>query len=168
MIIISQVVAIADDNAIGGNNGLLWHLPNDLRFFKNITWGMPVIMGRKTFETLSGKPLPGRTNIIITRDSNFSSTFDNVHVVTSIELALQKAAETDCKEIFIIGGGEIYNQSISMANKIYITRVHGSFSAATVFFPPYETHGFKMVDKISMFKDEKHAFDYDFEVWEKH
>jgi dihydrofolate reductase len=165
--IISQVVALADGNAIGGQNGLLWHLPNDMRFFKNITWGMPVIMGRITFETLSGKPLPGRTNIIITRDSSISSTFDNVHFVTSIELALQKAAETDCKEIFIIGGGEIYKQSIDNTNKIYITRVHGSFSEATVFFPDYEKQGFKMVDKISMFRDEKHAFDYDFEVWEK-
>ena len=165
--IISHVVAIADDNAIGGNSGLLWHLPNDLRFFKNTTWGMPVIMGRKTFETLSGKPLPGRTNIIITRDSSISSTFDNVNFVTSIELALQKAAETDCKEIFIIGGGEIYKQSIDIANKIYITRVHGSFSEATVFFPDYEKHGFKVTDKISMHKDGKHAFNYDFEVWEK-
>lgn len=165
--IISQVVALADDNAIGGHNGLLWHLPNDMRFFKNITWGMPVVMGRKTFETLSGKPLSGRTNIIVTRDSSISSTFDNVYFVASIDLALQKAAETDCKEIFIIGGGEIYNQSISMVDKIYITRVHGTFSDATVFFPAYEKHGFKIVDKISMFRDEKHAFDYDFEVWEK-
>ena len=165
--IISHVVAVADDNAIGGNDGLLWHLPNDLRFFKNTTWGMPVIMGRKTFETLSGKPLAGRTNIVITRDSSLSSTYDNVNFVTSIELAVQKAAETDCKEIFIIGGGEIYKQSISMVDKIYITRVHGSFSEATVFFPDFKHLGFKLVDKISMQKDEKHAFDYDFEVWEK-
>jgi dihydrofolate reductase len=165
--IISHVVAVADDNAIGGNDGLLWHLPNDLRFFKNTTWGMPVIMGRKTFETLSGKPLAGRTNIVITRDSSLSSSYDNVHFVTSIELAVQKAAEADCKEIFIIGGGEIYKQSIAMVDKIYITRVHGNFSEATVFFPDYENHGFKLVDKISMQKDEKHAFDYDFEVWEK-
>ena len=165
--IISLVVAVAENNAIGGDKGLLWHLPNDLRFFKNITWGMPIIMGRKTFETLSGKPLPGRTNIIVTRDSSISSTIENLRFVTSIELALQKAVETDCKEIFIIGGGEIYKQSMSMANKIYITRVHGSFSEATVFFPDYEKNGFKIVDKISMHRDEKHAYDYDFEVWEK-
>jgi dihydrofolate reductase len=90
-----------------------------------------------------------------------------VYFVSSIELALQKAAETDCKEIFIIGGGEIYKQSIEMTDKIYITRVHGSFSDATVFFPDYEKYSFKMADKLSMFRDEKHAFHYDFEVWEK-
>ena len=165
--IISLVVAVANDNAIGGNNGLLWHLPNDLRFFKNTTWGMPVVMGRKTFDSMAGKPLPGRTNIVITRDASALSATGQVHFVSTIEMALQKAAETDCKEIFIIGGGEIYKQSLSIANKIYLTRVHGNFPEANVFFPAFDSLGFNMTDKISMQRDEKHAYDYDFEVWEK-
>ena len=165
--IISLVVAVADDNAIGGNNGLLWHLPNDFRFFKNVTWGMPVIMGRKTFDSMAGKPLPGRTNIVITRDVSGLSATGFVHFVSTIDMALQKAAETDCKEIFIIGGGEIYKQSLTIANKIYLTRVHGKFPEAHVFFPAFDNLGFKMTEKISMQQDEKHAYDYDFEVWEK-
>lgn len=166
--IISLVVAIGNGDAIGGDNRLLWHLPNDLRFFKNLTWGMPVIMGRKTFDSMAGKPLPGRSNIVISRDLSASSSFNNVQFVSTIEEAIEKAAQTDCKEIFIIGGGEIYKQSIHLANKIYLTRVHGSFPEATVFFPTFDQLAFTLTDKISMQKDERHAYDYDFEVWEKH
>ncbi|MGB5007691.1 MAG: dihydrofolate reductase, partial [Ferruginibacter sp.] len=128
---ISLVVAAAENNSIGKNNQLLWHLPNDLKFFKNTTWGMPVIMGRKTFQAVN-KPLPGRFNIAITRQSGWHT--DGVIVAADLEDALQKAAETNCKEIFIICGGEIYRQAFDKAQKIYLTRVHANIEGDT-FFP---------------------------------
>ena len=165
--IISLVVALAKDNAIGANNKLLWHLPNDLKFFKNLTWGMPIIMGRKTFVSIAGKPLPGRINIVITRDKSSLPAQENLWVVSSVEEAIEKASETDCNEAFIIGGGEIYNQSISIADKIYLTRVDGNFMEATVFFPKLDEADFKLIDSVTMHKDEKHLFGYSFETWEK-
>ena len=165
--IISLVVAFAKDNAIGANNKLLWHLPNDLKFFKNLTWGMPIIMGRKTFVSIAGKPLPGRINIVITRDKSSLPVQENLWVVSSIEDAIEKASETDCNEAFIIGGGEIYKQSISIANKIYLTRVDAVFSDATVFFPILDEKSFQLIDSVPMEKDEKHSFCYTFETWGK-
>src|ERR1044072_8486574 len=116
--LLSQVVAAADNNAIGKNNQLLWSLPNDMKFFKNTTWGMPVIMGRKTYESL-GKPLAGRTNIIITRQQNWQP--EGAFVVHDIKEARAQAAETDAKEAFIIGGGEIYRQTLPITQRIYLT-----------------------------------------------
>src|SRR5215207_9408244 len=110
--IISFVVAASENNVIGVKNQLPWHLPNDLKFFKNTTWGMPVIMGRKTFESF-GKPLAGRTNIIITRQEGWK--VEGVIVTRSLDDALEAASATDAKEAFVIGGGEIFRQSIGMA-----------------------------------------------------
>ena len=158
---ISLIVAAAENNSIGKNNQLLWHLPNDLKFFKNTTWGMPVIMGRKTFEAVN-KPLPGRFNIVITRQSGWKA--DGVIVAADIEDAIQKAAETNCKEIFIIGGGEIYRQAINMAGKIYLTRVHATIEGDT-FFPVIDESKWGL-DKVEEFTaDEKHAFAYSFQTW---
>ena len=165
--IISLVVALAEDNAIGANNKLLWHLPNDLKFFKNLTWGMPMIMGRKTFVSIAGKPLPGRINIVITRDKNSLPLQENLWVVSSLQEAIERASETDCNEVFVIGGGEIYKQTISIADKIYLTRVDGNFTEATVFFPKLDEEQFKLIDSVTMYKDEKHLFGYSFETWEK-
>ena len=111
---ISLVVAASENNAIGKNNQLLWNLPNDLKFFKNTTWGMPVIMGRKTFESVS-KILPGRFNIVITTQPNWN--FDGALVANSLQDALDKALVTNCNEAFIIGGGEIYKQSMEDTRK---------------------------------------------------
>src|SRR5215207_5364950 len=113
--IISFVVAASENNVIGVKNQLPWHLPNDLKFFKNTTWAMPVIMGRKTFESF-GKPLSGRTNIVITGSRSWHA--EGIIVVNDMEAALQAAAGTDAKEAFIIGGGEIFRQSFPLANKI--------------------------------------------------
>src|SRR5690349_6865975 len=113
---INIVVAASENNVIGKDDKLLWHLPTDLAFFKNVTWGMPVIMGRKTFEAL-GKPLNGRTNIVISRRPDIdypgkakgkSSLHSGVFVVPSLERSVEQAAQTDAKECFVIGGGEIY------------------------------------------------------------
>lgn len=127
---ISLVVAAAENNAIGKNNQLLWHLPNDLKFFKNITWGMCVVMGRKTYESVD-KPLPGRINIVITRQADW--TAEGTITATDLKDALTKAETTNCKEIFVIGGGEIYKQSMAVADKVYITRVHATLEGDTFF-----------------------------------
>lgn len=161
--IISLLVAAAENNAIGKNNQLLWHLPNDLKFFKDTTWAMVVVMGRKTYESVD-KPLPGRANIVITR--NVSWTRPGVQVVTNLEEAITLADATNCKEIFIIGGGEIYKQAMPIANRIYITRVHATLEGDT-FFPAIDATHWELKKKNDFFKDEKHAYDYSFEVWEK-
>ncbi|HTB53121.1 MAG TPA: dihydrofolate reductase [Ferruginibacter sp.] len=161
--IISLLVAAAENNAIGKDNKLLWSLPNDMKFFKNITWGMTIVMGRKTFESF-GKQLPGRTNIVITRNKEWKA--DGAIVVDTLDKALEEAKKTNCKEIFVIGGGEIYKQSMDVANKIYITRVHASFDADT-FFPAIDESKWKLISNEDHPIDEKHAYAYSFQVWEK-
>ncbi len=160
---ISLIVAAASNNGIGKNNQLLWHLPNDLKFFKNTTWGMVVIMGRKTFESVN-KPLPGRTNIVITRQPGYQP--DDVWVAASLDEALSKAASTNCRELFVIGGGEIYRECMPRATKIYLTRVHATLEADT-FFPAIDQRIWKQTGQLHFKADEKHAYDYSFETWER-
>ncbi len=126
---ISIIVAVAENNAIGYDNHLLWHISEDLKRFKNLTTGHHIIMGRKTYESV-GKPLPGRINIVISKQENY--TVDGCLVAKSIEDALLIAK--DDSEVFIIGGGEIYKQALSITDKIYLTRVHAGFAGDT-FFP---------------------------------
>jgi dihydrofolate reductase len=159
---ISLVVAASENNAIGKDNQLLWHLPNDLKFFKNTTWGMPVIMGRKTFESVS-KILPGRFNIVITTQTDWS--FEGVIVATSLQDAIAKAESTNCKEAFIIGGGEIYKQSMDIATTIYLTRVHTTIEGDT-FFPTIDESKWQLIDNNHFEKDAKHVYDYSFQKWE--
>lgn len=127
--IISIIVAVAENNAIGFDNHLLWHISEDLKRFKSLTLGHHIIMGRKTYESV-GKPLAGRVNIIISRQENY--TIDGCLVAKSLEDALELAKQDS--EVFIIGGGEIYKQALSFADKIYLTRVHAGFTGDT-FFP---------------------------------
>ena len=161
--IISLIVAAAENNAIGKNNQLLWHLPNDLKFFKNSTWGMPVIMGRKTFESVN-KPLPGRFNIVITRQADWKA--EGVTVVSDLNDAIKKAAETNCREAFIIGGGEIYRQALAIAAKIYLTRVHASPDADT-FFSAIDENEWQLISRQEFAADDKHAVPYSFQTWVK-
>ena len=160
---ISLIVAAAENNAIGKKNQLLWHLPNDLKFFKNTTWGMPVIMGRKTFEAVN-KTLPGRFNIVITRQQGWNAA--DVIVTTDLNDAIKKAAETNCKEVFIIGGGEIYKQGIEIADKIYLTRVHAVLEGDT-FFPVVDKNKWQLISNQDFTADEKHAFAYSFQTWKR-
>ncbi len=160
---ISLIVAASTNNAIGKNNQLLWHLPNDLKFFKNTTWGMTIVMGRKTYESVN-KPLPGRINIVVTRQSGWSA--ETVIVATGLEDALQKAKDTNCKEAFIIGGGEIFNQAIELADKIYMTRVYADLDGDT-FFPAIDENKWKLVSNVDFGADERHAYAYSFQTWEK-
>ena len=164
--IISLIVAASSNNAIGKDNKLLWHLPNDMKFFKNTTWGMPVIMGRKTFEALAGEPLPGRFNFVITRNKDWKPGRDKVEVATDLETALKKAAGTDCKETFIIGGGEIYKESMGIADRIYMTRVHAELDGDT-YFPSIDESQWTLTSNLDFPADEKHAYAYSFQLWEK-
>lgn len=160
---ISMIVAAADNNAIGMNGQLLWHLPRDLSYFKNKTWGMVVIMGRKTYEAVN-KPLPGRVNIVITRNTSWRG--EAAIVVPTLEAAIKEASKTNCRELFIIGGGEIYRQGMNIADRIYMTRVHGEFEADT-YFPDIDNSQWELVDSIPSVVDEKHAYAMDFETWER-
>jgi dihydrofolate reductase len=160
---ISLLVAAAENNAIGKNNQLLWSLPNDMKFFKNTTWGMAVIMGRKTYESVD-KPLPGRFNIVITRQADWKA--EGVIVAAGLQDALRKAAATNCKEAFVIGGGEIYKQAIEIADKIYITRVHASLDGDT-FFPAIDESKWMLTSNKDFEVDEKHKYAYSFQTWER-
>ena len=161
--LISLVVAAATNNIIGNKGQLPWNLPNDMKFFKNITWGMPVIMGRKTFESL-GKPLTGRKNIVISKSG--SVTNDKVIVVKKIEDALFVAGQTDAKEVMVIGGGEVYKAMFEKAGRIYITRVSAEPEGDTSF-PVIDPKQWHLKSKKDHVADEKHAYDYSFQVWER-
>jgi len=131
--IISIISAVAENLAIGKDNKLLWHIPEDLKRFKNLTNGRAIIMGQKTFESIV-KSLPNRTNIIISNDPNFKA--DDAIIARSIEESLEKAKEIEEEEIFICGGGSIYRQFLPLADKLYLTIIEGDFKADT-FFPDY-------------------------------
>ena len=160
---ISLVVAASENNVIGKDNRLLWHLPNDMKFFKNTTWGMPVIMGRKTFESL-GKPLTGRTNIVMTRDKDW--TANGTTVSSNMDEALRAAADTDAREVFVIGGGEIFQQVLPQANRVYLTRVHTSLGG-DAFFPELPAKEWELLSQLDFTADAKHAYAYSFQVWQR-
>src|SRR5215831_15425348 len=150
---VSFIAAVSENNVIGKDNKLPWHLPTDMRYFKNITWAMPVIMGRKSFESL-GKPLPGRKNFVITRNKAWRA--DGVQPVQSIDQAINLAAQTDAKEIFITGGAEIFRAALPSADRIYLTRVHGNFDGDS-FFPELNQDEWKLTNNRNCDPDEKNA-----------
>ena len=160
---ISLIVAAATNNAIGKNVGMPWHLPEDMKKFKNITWGMPVIMGRKTFESLI-KPLPGRKNIVISRQDGWKA--EGTVVVKNLDDALFVASQTDAKEVFIIGGGEIYRMAFDKTKRIYLTRVATEPDADT-FFPALDPKAWHLVSQKENEADEKNIYAYSFQVWER-
>ena len=132
---ISLVVAVADNLAIGREGNLLWRLPKDMQYFKEVTWGHHVLMGRKTWESIPSKyrPLPGRVNVVISRSNDFVA--EGCKVVKSVEEGIEFARLSGELELMVIGGGEIYRQTLIMADKIYLTKVHHTFIDADVFFP---------------------------------
>ena len=131
--IVSIIAALSENNAIGKENKLLWHIPADLKRFKTITSGHPVIMGRKTYESI-GRLLPNRLNIIVTRDPSF--TVMGGVVTSSLDTGIERASKEDIDEVFIIGGGQIYSQGIKRADKLYLTLIHTNIEGDT-FFPDY-------------------------------
>jgi dihydrofolate reductase len=160
---ISLIVAAATNNAIGKDGKLPWHLPNDMKHFKNITWGMPIVMGRKTFESL-GKALPGRKNIVITRQPGWKA--EGVISVKNIEDAFFIARESDAKEVMVIGGGEIYKTLFDKARRIYLTRVEAEPEADT-FFPSLRPEQWHLMSQQDHEADEKNAYNYSFQTWER-
>ena len=162
--LISLIVAASTNNAIGKANELLWHLPIDLKFFKNTTWAMPVIMGRKTFESVGSKPLPGRQNIIISKQEH-RSAYNNVSWATSITDAIEQSKKLETKEIFIAGGSQIYKQSMDVCNRIYLTRVHANFEADS-FFPEIDVTKWELSKNTNFPADEKHAYSFSIQQWD--
>lgn len=155
--IIAQIFARSENNVIGHDNQLVWHLPKDLKFFKSKTLGHPIIMGRKTFDSL-GKPLPGRTNIVVTRNKDL--TIEGAHVVSNVKEALEYARKDDPREILIIGGSAIFSDTNSLINKIYLTEVKASIPGNVTY--EFDRGPWKEISREDHLKDEKHAYDFSF------
>ena len=159
---ISIIVAVAENNAIGKNNELLWHLPEDLKKFKSLTSGHRIIMGRNTFLSLPKRPLPNRTSIVITDIPD--EVFEGCIMVHSVEEAISLCPEDE--ESFVIGGGSIYRQFMAYATKLYYTKVHAVFEADT-FFPKVEPGLWDLISEEKHLKDEANPVGYSFLVYEK-
>jgi dihydrofolate reductase len=159
---LTLIAATSTNNALGKDNQLVWHLPDDFKRFKALTSEHYIIMGRKTFESFP-KPLPNRTHVIITRQSDYIAP-EGCIVVSSLEEAIKVCPKNE--EIFIIGGGEIYKQSIDMADKVELTRVHTTVEADT-FFPEINPEQWVLAFEEVHLKDEKHAFDFTFQTFIK-
>lgn len=154
-----MIAAAAENNALGKNNELVWHLPNDFKRFKSLTTGHHIIMGRKTFESFP-KPLPNRVHIVISRQENYQP--EGCIVVDSIEKALAACPEND--DSYIIGGGEIYNLALPFTDIIELTKVHHTFEA-DAFFPKINKSEWLLVESEENYKDEKHLYDYTYETY---
>jgi dihydrofolate reductase len=162
MTLLSMIVAHADNRIIGKDNNMPWHLPADLAYFKKTTLGKPIIMGRKTYESI-GRPLPGRQNIVISRDQNYRA--DGVDSATSVEQALLLAGEVD--EVMVIGGGAIYSHCLPLANRLYITHIKANIDGDTQF-PEYNTvEDWQLTSSVKLSADEKNCFDMDFCVYQR-
>lgn len=160
---ISIIVAASENNVIGKDNQLPWHLPADLKYFKNTTWAMPVVMGRKTFDSI-GKPLTGRRNIVLTRNKNWKK--QGVEVATNVHEAVKKAIAYDVKEIFIIGGAEIFKSSFPLVQRVYLTKIHAKVDG-DVYFPDLPDKEWRLVRNQDCEPDDKNVFSYSFQVWER-
>jgi len=155
------IAAAAENNVLGKDNQLVWHLPDDFKRFKKLTSGHHIIMGRKTFDSFP-KLLPNRTHVVITRQDNFRK--EGVLIVNSLERAIELSA--DDSQPFIIGGGEIYKMAMKLADKIELTRVHGTFEADT-FFPEIDKNQWKLVSEKFHEKDEKHNYAFTYLTYER-
>ena len=152
------IVAISDNNAIGRDNQLLWHISEDLKFFKRTTLGCPVIMGRKTFESI-GRALPKRVNIVISRGF---STAEEVAVTSSLEDAFKVAEETNLERCFVIGGGQIYSQALPLVDSLIVTHVHTVIEDADTFFPEIDPVIWQVAERSELFHDEESGYDFEF------
>lgn len=160
---INLIVAIAENNAIGKNGDLLCHLPNDLKHFKEITNGATVVMGKNTFFSLPRHPLPNRRNIVLTRDTNFS--YENTDVAHSINDVYDMISTEE--KVFIIGGGNVYEQFMNRVDKLYITHIHYSWANADTFFPTIDSSTWQCVSEERHNADERHKYAYTFAEYTK-
>ena len=160
---LSLIVAISENYAIGKAGDLLCHLPNDLKHFKELTTGATVVMGKKTFFSLPRRPLPNRRNIVLTRDAAFS--YENTEVAHSIE-DLQAMLQAD-ERVFIIGGGEVYKQFMPLVDELQITHIHHTWENADTFFPEIDLSIWECVSEEHHKQDEKHIFAYTFATYQR-
>ncbi|MDO6506130.1 type 3 dihydrofolate reductase [Colwellia sp. 4_MG-2023] len=170
MTILSMIVATANNNIIGKDNDMPWHLPADLAYFKKVTVGKPIIMGRKTYESI-GRALPGRRNIVISRDANYlpqGKGSEGVDVVTSVEqaLALVNGGDEAIAEVMVIGGGAIYKHCLPNADRLYVTHIKADIDGDTQF-PNYDGDGWKKVSSELRKSDEKNNYDLEFCIYER-
>ncbi len=159
---ISLIAAMAENRAIGLHNDLPWKLPADLKWFKQQTLGKPVIMGRNTMESINRRPLPNRRNIVISR--SMQQAPEGFELASSIPQAIDRVKEVP--EIMIVGGADIYRQSLSIADRLYITRVHAHIDG-DAFFPEWDTAGWTCTFSEMHAADEKHAYAFTFEIWDR-
>ena len=163
--ILSFIVAVSENNAIGRHNTLPWHLPEDLKFFKRTTMGKPVIMGRKTFESL-GRALPGRLNIVLTRSKDIKVP-EGVLVFAEISDAVERIQQEQGDEGFIIGGGQVFEATMPLVDRMYITRVHTTINDADAFFPNIDHTHWKLVWEEKHHVDDFHQFPFTFQKFER-
>lgn len=165
---VSLIVAISENNGIGKNNDLLWHLPNDMKYFKEKTLNHPIITGRKNYISIPEKyrPLVNRTNIVLTRNTDFKE--ENCIIKHNLKDALDYANTIENEEVFIIGGGQIYKEALEkdLIDKMYITHVHESFEADT-FFPNIDLNKWRKISELTVDRDEKNPYKHSFVVYEK-
>ena len=152
------IVAISDNNAIGKDNALLWHISDDLKFFRRQTLGWPVIMGRKTFESI-GRALPGRVNIVMSRNFN---TGEDVAVTGSLDEAFKVAESTNLEKCYVMGGGQIYNLALSQADRLVVTHVHTVIEDADTFFPPIDPTFWEVSQRSELLTDEETGYTFEF------
>lgn len=162
MAVLSAIVAHTDNRVIGRGNTMPWHMPADLQHFKRITLGKPVIMGRKTFDSI-GRALPGRENIVVSRQPGL--TIPDVRVVSSVDEALSQYE--GAQELIIIGGGQLYAQSIAQCSKLYVTEIHIHINDGDVFFPPLVTEHWREVSREEHKANDRNPHDYSFVVLER-
>ena len=163
--ILSFIAAVSENNAIGIHNSLPWHLPEDLKFFKRKTTGKPVIMGRKTYESL-GKPLPGRLNIVLSENPALTLP-EGVLKFADINAAIERLQNENTEEAFIIGGGKIFETCMPLADRLYITRVHAIIEDADAFFPVVDHTHWRLVWEENHPADEQHKYAFSFQQFER-
>lgn len=156
---------MSENNAIGRDNDLPWHLPDDLKFFKRTTLGKAVLMGRKTYDSM-GKPLPNRLNIVVSSDKNLQLP-EGVLLYNNLEDAVTRLQQEDADEGFIVGGGKIFEQTMDITDRIYLTRVHTTIEDAEAFFPHMDHTHWKLAWREEHPADEKHAYAFTFEQWDR-
>ena len=163
---ISIIVAVSENNVIGRNNDLPWHLPADMKYFKDTTMGHCVVMGRKNFDSIPDKyrPLDGRTNIVVTRQKDFRA--EGIIIRHSIDDAISFAKNKNETECFIIGGGDIFAQSLRYCDRIYLTRIHHAFEG-DVFFPVLPPGEWKEISRRDIAADEKNKYPFSFLIYSK-
>ncbi len=159
--LVTLIVAVADSGVIGRDNTLPWHLPEDLKRFKRLTLGKPIVMGRKTFESI-GRALPGRQNIVVTREPSYQR--EGVTVVHGVDAALRACGEA--AEIMVIGGSDLFRLFLPRAGRIHLTRVHGNISG-DVMWPALDVREWEVVEREEFSADERHVYAMTFEVWQR-